>query len=354
MQRSRIIVAGGLGLATLLPLTGVADETAFPDPPPASPADVLTFIGFDDTDLQRLRDGEIISRDLYERTNKELAVAVAMVLPGESVDDLASWAIEGQGLAQDPNLLSLEELDDTGEAITRLQFVEGGAEEMTRLAGEDPAAWFNLGEYETEQLLLASTAAQEIGADAGEAARVAYGRLLRERYWDYVQGGMGAIASFDRSNGKRSLPREELAGALTSETILLHLPSFYPPFSHFPRFDRDDVRNQFYLSQQRLAGRPTVILSHRMFQVQPGQHALMGERQFYVGHTYNSRQIVAGAMQVDSGTLVLYMSRTSTDLIDLGTDSPAARELGRGAVRDKLIENFRELAAARRALREGG
>ncbi|MGH9361355.1 MAG: hypothetical protein ACRD2T_05515, partial [Thermoanaerobaculia bacterium] len=53
------------------------------------------------------------------------------------------------------------------------------------------------------------------------------------------------------------------------------------------------ISKDFLWVKQRVEGRPAFILAHRLF-YRVGDGALMAERQFYAGHSYNSLQIFVG------------------------------------------------------------
>ncbi len=84
--------------------------------------------------------------------------------------------------------------------------------------------------------------------------------------------------------------------------------------------------------------RPTVVLIHRMFG-RVGGGAFLLVRQFYVGQSYNSLQIMVGIMPVAEGTLCFYINRTSTDQV-AGFGSGAAHRIGRKVLKKEVITLF--------------
>src|SRR5262249_10879977 len=131
----------------------------------------------------------------------------------------------------------------------------------------------------------------------------------------YMERGLSGIAPYDRDGGKVADPAAELRGATSALTYLARVdPSLFEAFLNFPRGDAAGLESRFLWLKQRVQDRPAFILSHRVLAVRDGV-AFAAERQFYVGRSYNSLQIVAGLVPCDGKTLVFYLNRTSTDQV---------------------------------------
>jgi hypothetical protein len=68
----------------------------------------------------------------------------------------------------------------------------------------------------------------------------------------------------------------------------------------------------------------------------------MLSRQFYVGHSYNSAQLILGALPFKEGTLVFYRQRTSTDQL-AGLGSRLKRNIGRRQMKQQMITRLERL-----------
>jgi hypothetical protein len=90
-------------------------------------------------------------------------------------------------------------------------------------------------------------------------------------------------------------------------------------------------------------GRPTFILTHQMSIVRP-EGSFMAERQFYVGHSYNSLFLLAGCLPVEGGSVVFYSNHTSTDQV-AGFGSGMRHSIGRGQMRDEIVKSFERIRA---------
>ena len=68
------------------------------------------------------------------------------------------------------------------------------------------------------------------------------------------------------------------------------------------------------------------------------RHAvLIAERQFYVGHSYNSLQAVIGAIPTPQGVLLFYRNRAFTDQV-AGRIGSAKKVIGRRRQRNAVID----------------
>ena len=74
------------------------------------------------------------------------------------------------------------------------------------------------------------------------------------------------------------------------------------------------------------------------------QGAIMVERQFYVGHSYNSLQTITGCIAVPGGSLVFHSNHTSTDQV-AGFGSGLRHSIGRDQMRDETFAGFEQLRA---------
>ena len=131
----------------LVPVTGFAQT------PPVSELihEVGTNLGFAPADIDKLAQGEIVSRDLKEDSKKELAVAVAMVVKapfGEVFERIQKGGVE----EADKTILSRGAIPDgvvSAESFASLKIDSG---ELDRLLLLEPGSDFNLSQSEIEKL----------------------------------------------------------------------------------------------------------------------------------------------------------------------------------------------------------
>lgn len=316
----------------------------------------MDYLGYDEADFRKLLSGKIVSGDLQECSKKELAVTIAMLLPAplERVVDLI-WS--GSTLEITRDVLDFSYISDSSPVENN--FVGIGLQpdevkEVSKLLRIRAGLTFNMSKVEIQRFKAIARRLKSRGAERDPRVRQAfnseYQALLMKRYKAYRQGGLKAIAPYYRGGGERARPDRELSAEAASATLMQDLiPDFHRAFANYPRDGTDDTKNQFLWIRELIQDRPTFILAHRMFRF--GQkYAVMTERQFYVGHTYNSQQSIVGGIAAEEGTLVFYQNRTSTDRV-AGFASSLRHTIGRKLMRDQIIHH---LEALRRSLEQTG
>lgn len=298
----------------------------------------LAAVGFGDAELMRVWGGDIVSRIIDERSEKELAIAVIMRIR-ESHREFYERVRRGQLFEIDRTVIHAEEIPPTSIGPTAFAGLRLDSAELRRLARAAPGAEFNLSESEIAALRRAAGA----GADAVLAA---YRQLLAERLRAYRETGIEGVASYMRGGRARAQPADDLRLAIASLGGLAdRCPSFYGSFSEFPDGSDANVAHHLFWAVQRIQGRPTAILSHWALQLHE-EFAVVGERQFYVGQGYDALQIVVGAFSIEEGeSIVFYTNRTSTDQVT-GFGSSVARALGGKMMLREVTALFREIRAS--------
>jgi hypothetical protein len=310
--------------------------------------ETIAHLPFEGTDLEKLLAGEIVSYELESGTDKELAIAVAMLVQGP-IDQLADLVFKGKVLRANTDVIEIHLLGDrpASEALfSGVGFTADESKEVAELLRVAPGSKFNLSKEEIEHLNAVAEKVESSGSADDPAVRNAindaYRTILLERYKAFRQGGLGAIAPYDR--GKKSVdPGEELRDKIRRTTLVKkRIPNFYRALLNYPDDGRDEIHNRFALIKKSVNDRPAYVLGHRMYQLEPGDYALYAYHEFYVGHSYNSLQIISGAAQVEQGTLVFYVNRTSTDQV-AGFGGGLKRSIGRGMMRSAVVEQFESI-----------
>jgi hypothetical protein len=250
---------------------------------PATAVAVAKSYGFTDTEIEKILSGDVLSKDLKEGSNKELAGVVAVWLP-KRVAEFADIAIEGKLLKFDSSIRSLSvwKPDESADnAFTGLQ------------------------------------------VDAGQQA------MLKERYEAYRKNGLKGTGS----------PGELLTLAIEETKSLERLPGYAEALLNFPADPLPGMEHRFFAYQQEVEGRPAFILSHRAA-VRGEHHALITEQRYYVSQTYACRFIVSDCFEVPGGTLVFYVSRIFTDQV-AGFGSRLKHAIGRGRMLAKVAANLK-------------
>ena len=250
--------------------------------------DLLRYLDIQTVQRADLLKGKILTNDIGEGAEKELSVGVIMFVPAP-MDRLTEYVRSGQWFTSDRDVIAFGELK---EPVTLDSFPTNAPR--------------------TE--------------------------LLR-RYEAYHQRGLAGIEPRGRAR-----PGEELQTALQEAKLLAKFfPEIYRALRLYPEGQPVDLRHAFFWINQRVENRPTYILAHRSYFVRPDA-AFMAERQFYVEHSYNSLFLLAGAMPMSGGTIMLYSNRTFTDQV-AGVGSGLRHSIGRKQMRDEIMKSFEQIRA---------
>ena len=103
------------------------------------------------------------------------------------------------------------------------------------------------------------------------------------------------------------------------------------------------MEEHFTWENREIDKRPTAILSHRII-YSSVRNALILSRQFFVGHTYNSSQMLIGCLPYANGSVIFYVHRTSTDKV-AGPGQKLKHNIGRNQMKKQMIINLKALRA---------
>lgn len=305
---------------------------------PPTVEEIATAIDWSVEERRKVLAGEIVASDLPETTESMLAQAVAVILP-EPPSDLRSFGIDGQSYKVDPDILGYGtiDLDNIEGSLTGAKFTENDADELDELRSAKPSSGFNLSTEEFGAIQKAISAGAKSPAEISEI----YQKILAERVKAYTSGGISAIAQYDR-DGAQVSPFTDLKAATVSNTFLQKLdPDLYRAFLNYPNEQIDGIEETFQWVKQRIQKRPTFILEHRIVhQRQDLFLALI--RHFYVSQAYDSAQATIGMFPMETGTLVLFTTRTMTDQVT-GFMQGIRHRVGRDMMRDELVTHFEAL-----------
>lgn len=303
IQRNVFVVAAGLMWVCQLPANAAG-------PPPVD--ELLSYLHIDKAERADLLKGKILATNLTEGSQKELAVGVVMFVPAP-VEKLVEFVRSGQWFTSDRDIIAVGELK---EPVTADSF-QGEAASQSNLSATEAQALRSGGSFR---------------------------QLLLHRFEAYRQRGLAGIEPYDRGGGKVARPGDELQGALQeSELLAQYFPELIRALQTYPREQPADARQRYFWINQKVEGRPTFILTHRMVIVRP-EGSFMAERQFYVGHSYNSLFLLAGCLPVEGGSVVFYSNHTSTDQV-AGLGSGLRHSIGRGQMRDQITKSFEQIRA---------
>jgi hypothetical protein len=328
-----------LGVATLVAPAGAAE--------PMSAAQVAKALGFDRAAEQKLLAGEIVTAEREETTAKQLAVAIGMLIKGDP-GALATAVLDGQTLKANPAILGFGRIDPAAPeaGLAGIAYTAGEVDEVRKLLEAKGGDELNLSADELAALQKRTSrydAKQAGDPTVVEAVNEAYRSILAGRLQAYLARGVVGIAPYQR-DGEVSDPAEDLrAAAEASQVLQQAAPDLYRFLVDYPENERTDVEQAFFWVKEVANDRPLFSLNHRMVQRRPDGVILLS-RTFYAGHSFNASLSGAGVLPVQAGNAVFYTNRTSSDQV-AGFMQGMRHEMGRGMMRDALIESFEAIRA---------
>ena len=300
--------------------------------------ELLAETGFSADEKRRIKRGEFVTGTVQETSERELAVDMAFLVR-QPVPAVVAKVRGGVGLEANPGIEAFGEIRGPGDltAFEEVTLDEDAVQDFLRAS---PGNDLNLDTAEIE----AFRALRE-GADASRAKAVErqLRKVLLARYQAYRDGGLDAVAPYDRGKGKKTSPGAELRKASEAAALMQkYAPSFYTTLVGYPK-GKAPLEQSFYWVRYDVDGESVYVLSHR-FRRADGDNFLIAERQFYVTGSYNAEQALALLTPVEEGTLVLYLNRTSTDQV-AGFGSGGKHAIGRKMLAADLKKAFEAIRA---------
>jgi len=329
--------AATLVVACLASTSGVAVVADAAKPP--SVETVFERLGYSPEARDTLLQGGVVATDL-KRTRDDQLIAAVAVLVKAPLATLAENVRLGHNIERDEATSAFGTLDGQAGAaqFAAAGYDEGDKAEIDRLVGVSADGTFNLSKREMASLQTALKAVEPDSGAAAEKASQAYQAVLTGRFQAYSEKGLDGIEDYDA--GSRLKPAEELRAAYAQAKPFLdeYFPGFSSALGAFPAAQSPDIDNGFYWMKRNVEGRPAFILVHQMVQAGDG-FVLLSQRQYFVGHTYQSLQVIALALPFEGQTAVFYVNSAYTDKIT-GFFSGVAQSVGQGRTKDDLTEYF--------------
>ena len=335
-RRQAWVRTGILAAAITLggPTAAFGEETATPD----IVADVMAHLGFGPANRASLEAGEILftGRPDLETLPQGIAVAGAMMLVGRPPAELADAYLSNDVLRSHSDVLAAGSIPasggDTG-VLTSLEFGEGEAREIQRLRRAKAGDAYNLSPSELE--LLSGIASDDLLLEA-------YRDALWQRLDAYRSAGLGGIPPYARKKQQLSDPAEEMQAALASaEWLRTHFPDMHAALVNYPGSMEPLSESRLIWIKKTVAKRPLVALAHRLLLID-GDVAIVAEREYYVGHTYNSMLTIAAVVPYGDGSLVFAANRTFSEKVE---GAAFKKNMGRKAVAKGFSKRLEELRA---------
>jgi len=299
---------------------------------------IAEAVGLSGSDIKKVQAGEIVSTDVESSSDKELAVGLVLVVPA-ALDQIVDSVSKGTTIEANKAILAHGSIDASQIGDAAFAGVELDDSEIDELLDASPSDDFNLSAEEWAVFEALGDQYDSGDEGAADAVNSAYRQMLAGRMQAYVDKGLDGIAPYDRG-GDTSSAAEDLRNAAEAATVLKEFaPEGYQALVGYPAAG-GDFSHEFHWTKQLADDRPVIILTHRMTQQKPDVYLIMS-RDFYVGHSFNSSQALAGVLPVESGSAVFYGNRTATDQV-AGFGSGMKRSIGAGMMSDTLVETLEE------------
>src|SRR5262249_31103159 len=198
-----------------------------------------------------------------------------------------------------------------------VMLVPNGEKEARRYLEAKPGDDLNLDVKEMDAFRALKSASKD-GAVPIQKVEALIREGLLTRYQAYHTKGVAGVASYARKSGPHLLASDELSISIKqSKIVAKYLPSVYDVLVKYPATtlkQGEEFEEQFFWINSEVFDRPTYALSHRMlFHV--GEAYVFVDRHYYASHDYNCLQQGAVALQTEGGTIVVYLSRVSTEQV---------------------------------------
>jgi hypothetical protein len=337
----------GLGLLAIGFLAALTASGIAPAAETSVAIEVQELLQIPADQRRRLARGEIVSYPVAENSDRELAVGLAVAVPAP-VSLIIQYLSSGQLIAQDATIGEFGLVPDglASESLVGPGLSASEREEALSLFEAAPGTRFNLSLAEIDTLRTARVAGGS-RSGAAELASDTYRRILSQRAQSYRQRSLAGIDPYARTGGASTDPAVDLRLAIADvERIGRTGSEFREALQRYPADQPAQIASQVYWVKRRVQRRPHLSLLHRMVVTGAGPMIHL-ERYFYVGHSFNSMEILTGALAYQDGTMVFSTTRVSTDEV-LGVGSQLKRTIARGQVRDEMrprLERLRSVAS---------
>lgn len=336
MQMNRFSMPSLLLTGTLFFLPAFAQEAP-------SPHQALQDFGIGATQIAELERGEIVSYEVSETSQKELAIGVAMILP-VPLPQIVDYIKKGNLSGTESDVIASGVLSNKADinSFKKFGYTDKQIDEAKAFLEAEPGDEFNLSKAEFDSLkTLRASLSDADNKTLLRTANQTYREFLLQRLQAYHKSGLAGIAPSDRGGGNADPAAELRSDAVNSKAWARYFPELQQAWLNYPAALPANATEQFLWLNRRVEDRPTPILSHRVM-VAGEAGGIILSRQFYVGHSYNSSHVVAGGLPYKNGTLVFYSTRSSTDQV-AGMGSSLKHSIGREQMKKEMIKRLQRL-----------
>jgi hypothetical protein len=296
-------------------------------------------LGYSEADKKAILGGKIISMDVKRTRDDQLIAAVVLPIKA-SMAELAAPLKDGSNIPLDVTTLTWGEVK-TGalDDFKGVAWSDAEKEEVQKLLRVKASSNFNFSSGEIAFLKKELKGLDAKDPASAEAAAAAYRQVLAGRFKAYSEKGLDGVAAYDHGDSPLT-PAKQLRAveAQAKDFLATFFPGFWKALDEFPQGQDPDISSKVYWVKRTVEGRPAFILIHQM--VQAGDDfVLTSQRQFYVGHTYESLQMIGLALPAKDGAMIFSVNSVFTDQIT-GFFSGVAQSVGQGRTKEDMTKHF--------------
>ncbi len=325
-------------LIALLATVALRSSVALPSFAAPTVAALEADVGLTPDGIAQVEKGEMVETTPTDRSDRELAIGMVFLVRAPTTQVVQGF-LRGGELKPDPRVAALHEVSGSGTLadFEDLRLTPHGVAEAQRYLTAAPGQTLNLSTAEI-------AAFRALGAAGQTEVEAQLRGLLLARYQAYRTKGLDGGAPYDRGGGVQRSPAEELRRHSAAKILGKYSPAFRDVLLHYPATRPEGLEERFFWIVYDRDDRPILTLRHRM--ALPMDDAfVVADREFYVSQGYNAVQAHAAFLPAKDGTMVFYVTRTSTDRAS-GFGASAKHAIGRRLMTRELQDIFNRMRAA--------
>jgi len=301
-------------------------------------AEMAAEVGLTPEALAQVEQGEIVDTTPTDRSDRELSIGMVFLVRAPLEQAVQAFE-HGSDLKADPHVTILHEVSGAGRLadFEALRLTPHGNAEAQRYLDAAPGQTLNLSTAEI-------AAFRALGAAQQQDVEAQLREILLARYRAYRAQGVDGIAPYDRGDGGQRSPAEELRRHSAAKILGKYSPAFRDVLVHYPAARPAGLEERFYWQVYNLDDRPNLTLRHRMA-LPMDNGFVVADREFYVSQGYNAEQAHAAFLSDKDGTMVFYVTGTSTDRVS-GFGTSAKHAIGRRMMTREIQATFNRMRAA--------
>ena len=301
--------------------------------------EIFKLLPFSEEEKQKILQGEIIKTLPDETAADELAVGLAFMVGNKpeniSLNFLGGKTID-QASAIDSHQLITSEADFKGLVLSADE-----QDEIDKFLSANPGDELNL--HAKEIAAFKALKAKGLSdTDASKQVLSQFRAMLFKRYQAYKAGGVMAIAPYQREDKNQYKAGDYLQSVALDTPIMKKLyPKFHKILLEYPKVKDPALKENFFWMKMTVEGRPTFVLIHRMIMEEDGAYLAVG-RHYYTSQGYNAEQELGMMLPTDKGTLIVLLTRASSDAV-AGFGSSTKRFIGKRLMADDMTTFYKAM-----------